>query len=1105
MRKFILLTGIVLWFSCAAQAGFLKSDMGPGQIRCEYRENPLGIDAVKPRLSWVIEDRSQKTEVRGQQQTAYQVLVASSEDLLKKDQGDLWDSGKVASDQSIQVEYAGKPLESRMYCHWKLRVWDQDGKASDWSKPAWWSMGLLSPSDWKAKWIKSDVVVAKRTYTFDNCAWIWFQSSAAADKIPPGNAYFRARMTLPEGVGIKHAFATMTADNSFTLFVNGQEVLKGIDWQNPYQSGDVARLLKAGENVVTVAVNNTNLGYSGLIGRLKVELDDGRQVTLETGASWKAAELEQAGWQTAGFDDTGWPKAREFGKYGVEPWTPRLRELPQSATPWVRKAFTLAAVPERALAYVNMKGYHELWINGKKAGDAVLAPAVSVLKKRTFYVTYDVSPLLRQGRNTIGLWLGRGWNAKGVPGVTDEHPLARVQMDCVSGKETLQIASDETWLCSRSPYTTLGPWMWNDYGGEAYDARLEDLKWCDPDMDESGWKNVEVVPAPEGRTESQDAPLNRRGETIAAIAVKALGDGRYQVDFGKNLAGWVKVKMPQLKEGAEVALSFHDGYATYNQESRFISAGKPGEFFENKFNYAGFRYLTIAEPPSVPENQYPPAPAPGDFTAYLVESDLEEAGSFECSNELFNRIHRLNLWTLRCLDLGGYLVDCPHRERLGYGDGQVSVETCIMNLWMPNLYEKWLRDWVDTQNPVTGALPFSTPYHMPAGSNDFGREGPPGWGGALPAIAWRTYLYYGDRMILEEMMAPMRLFLQRMEACSAGGILKGYGDDWQRLGDWVPPERGMDTRNWPSQRANDLFNNCYLIYVWELMEKSATALGYTEEAERCRAKIALLRPLIHKEFYDAGKGIYVIDEQAYQVMPLMTGVVPEELRPAIMKKLEDGILVRCKGHLDTGMLGTYFMIRYLSSSDRHDLLYTLMNQTTYPGWGHMLEKGATTMWEQWNAYYSQIHSCFTSPGSWFYQGLAGISPDEAAPGFKKIIIKPALVGDVTWVKSHHDSAYGRIVSNWTLETSASANTLPVDKTADRGNLKLDITIPINTTATVYVLAKDAAGVTESGKPAAQAAGVKFLRMENNAAVYELGSGTYQFQSMLPEAIKGESK
>ena len=189
-----------------------------------------------------------------------------------------------------------------------------------------------------------------------------------------------------------------------------------------------------------------------------------------------------------------------------------------------------------------------------------------------------------------------------------------------------------------------------------------------------------------------------------------------------------------------------------------------------------------------------------------------------------------------------------------------------------------------------------------------------------------------------------------------------------------------------------------------------------------------------------------------------------------------------KGHLDTGMLGTYFLVQYLQEAGRNDLLHTIFSQRTYPGWGYMLEQGATTLWEQWNGYASHIHSCFASPGSWFYQGLAGIRPDESGPGFKKILIKPAVVGDLTWVKCGYDSIHGRIVSNWNR---------------DGAKLTMEITIPINTTATVHVPARDAAGVTESGLPTAKAAGVVFLRMENRAAVYAVGSGTYRFQSTLP--------
>jgi alpha-L-rhamnosidase len=291
----------------------------------------------------------------------------------------------------------------------------------------------------------------------------------------------------------------------------------------------------------------------------------------------------------------------------------------------------------------------------------------------------------------------------------------------------------------------------------------------------------------------------------------------------------------------------------------------------------------------------------------------------------------------------------------------------------------------------------------------------------------------------------------------------------------------MDTQNWPQKTACEIFNNSYRVYLWQILERSARILGKSKDADDCAAKIDKARKLIHATFYDARKQLYGLDEQAYQVMPLMTGIVPEALVGTVQKKLEEIILVKNKGHLDTGMLGTYFLIQYLQQAGRNDLLYTIFNQETYPGWGYMLAQGATTMWEQWNGYYSQIHSCFASPGSWFYQGLAGIRPDEAGPGFKKIIIKPGVVGDLTWVKCSYDSIHGRIVSNWNREG---------DK------LTMDVTIPINTTATVYVPAKNASGVTESGKPAAKVEGVKFLKMENNAAIYAVGSGTYRFQSTL---------
>jgi alpha-L-rhamnosidase len=425
------------------------------------------------------------------------------------------------------------------------------------------------------------------------------------------------------------------------------------------------------------------------------------------------------------------------------------------------------------------------------------------------------------------------------------------------------------------------------------------------------------------------------------------------------------------------------------------------------------------------------------------------------------------------LNLGGYFVDCPTRERRGYGDGQVAVEGFMSNFGSSEFYRKWIRDWRLRQR-VDGKMPNVAPFA--------GGGGGPAWAGLLASITWRHYLYYGDKSILEENYDAIQRYVDWLEKQCKDDVLKKYGGQWDFIGDWVPPERGMDTKNWPNAEMAEMFNNCYRIYQWELLAKMAGALGKNDEVTRINDRLKVIRPAVHAAFYDATNKRYVIDEQAYYVMPLMTGVAPEAEKSAVFSNLEQNILVKNKGHLDTGMLGTYFMMEYLREIGRNDLVATMFSQTTYPSFGYMLEKGATTCWEQWNGHCSHIHSCFTGADNWFYQGAAGIIADPTGPGFKKVIIKPAIVNEVTWVKAHYDSAYGRIVSHWKREGTA---------------LTMDITIPSNTTATVYVPVKDTASVTESGKSVNMADGVKFLRMDNDQCVFEVGSGSYQFKATLP--------
>ena len=822
-------------------------------LRCEYRVDPDDIDVRKPRLSWQVD-----SDRRDWRQTAYRVIVASTPELLAKDEGDLWDSGRVASEQSTQVEYAGKPLQSRTSCYWKVRVWDNDSKVSDWSETARWSMGLLEPGDWQAKWIRSP------------------DAAAAAES--------------------------------------------------------------------------------------------------------------------------------------------KSKSVPITS-PWMRKTFELDAKPQRARAYVNSMGYHELYVNGKKIGADVLSPAVSDFSKRSFYVAHDITPYLRKGRNCLALWLGQGWHSSGVTGVAQPGPVVRAQFDICTDGKTARILTDETWKTRASSRSLLGKWYWNDFGGERYDARLDDEKWNLAECDAADWQSVEIATPPATRTESQPCPPNRIGRRLPAVKCDEWGKGRwYVLDFGTNLSGWLRMRMPAMPAGQTVRIHYADAiYAsaepedtpagklavtmsdklfeydggkaraqTHNHVDEFISAGRAGEEFCSKFNYHGFRYAII--------EGLPAKPSLDDAEALLIESDLAQAGSFACSDELLNRIYQFNMWTLRCLDLGGYLVDCPHRERVGYGDGQVSIESCLMNFWMPNFYQKWLDDWLDAQDPKTGDIPHTAP-HMPGG-------GGPGWGGAAAAMAWRTYLYYGDRRVLEKSYDSLRRYVDFLESRCKDNILRTYGGKWDFIGDWVPPGHGMDSDDWELGRASEIFNNCYRVYLWDLLEKTASALGREDETRRCRAKLDEIRPLIHKEFFDPARMTYVLDGQTYRCFPLYAGVAPDTQRKAVCKALENNIVVQRKGHLDTGMLGTYFLIQYLQQADRNDLIYTIVAQKTYPGWGYMLDRGATTMWEQWNGYYSRIHSCFTSIGGWFNQGIAGIQPDPAAPGFKRVVIKPAIVGDLTWAKAH---------------------------------------------------------------------------------------------------------
>ena len=882
-----------------------------------------------------------------------------------------WDSGKVASDACVAIPYAGPPLESGKAYAWRVRLWDEQGRKTAWSAPVRWTMGKLAPSDWSARWI------------------------AAPAEAPPA----------AEGVEIVRA-TYRTLDGKVEVDVTPSVRKLAADKRLPFPV------------------------EPGLLGG-----DPALHVVKELVVDYNLRGAP------------GQSRARDFEKLCIPP------AMPGVPAPWFRGEFELAAQPTSALVTVHTPAYFELHINGVKVGEDVLMPAVSDSRDLTFAVTYDVARLLRPGKNCMGLWAAKGWA---------DHLVLRAQLDAVVDGRPFSFGTGPHWLTRPGNISHLGGWSWHNFGGEHLDAGRFIEGWASPGLDPAGWAPVVEAPAPAGAAAWHDAPPNRIGETIAPVSITPLAEGRYEIDFGRNLTGWLRLKMPGLPAGRMVRMHFadhlfpngvhaspigniaisrqscvdfprvgggHNSYQTYRQASEFVSGGRPGEEFQNRFNFAGFRYVVVEGLERAPQKE--------DAAALLIETALPDTGSFACSDPLLNRIHEVNRWTQRCLNLGAYYVDCPTRERMGYGDGQVAVQGMMMNFDAGNFYAKWVRDWRLALEMRRGYLPYIAPPFEKTGG------GPP-WPGGIARIPWQHYLHYGDPAVLAENLGAARKYCEYLDGRASNDVLRAWGGGFSFIGDWVPPNRGMDTSNWPSPQMAELFCNCFRVHLWQMVERMAAALGRTSEAEHARARAAAIGAATHAAFFDAANKRYVIDEQIYYAFPLLVGVTPESERGPVLDNLIRCIVEKNKGHLDTGMLGTMLLIEFLQEIGRDDLILGMYQKKDHPGWGYMVEQGATTMWEQWNGHWSQIHSCFTSADNWLYHGLAGIRPDPAQPGFKHVIIRPAIVGDLTWARATHDGPYGRISSHWKREGE---------------RVTLDIIIPPNSTATVHLPGQEPKPVT----------------------------------------------
>ncbi len=479
----------------------------------------------------------------------------------------------------------------------------------------------------------------------------------------------------------------------------------------------------------------------------------------------------------------------------------------------------------------------------------------------------------------------------------------------------------------------------------------------------------------------------------------------------------------------------------------------------------------------------PRAPKADEVKGWLITTNYEQNATFSCDNPLLNQIHDMMCWTYKCLSLGGYTVDCPHRERLGYGgDSGTSMEMGMLNFRTNTFYAKWAADWRDSQNEQ-GDVPYTAPYSQDAG-------GGPVWSGFCITMPWQVYVTYGDRRPLEEGWPVMKKWLAFIDTKMSDGLLQPYvgigcagSPKWNFLGDWVPPGRKQG-KDRVDDRSTLFFNNCYLVYCLQLASKIGHVVGDDAQAKSYASQAKGLAQRLHSRFLNADRATYANGEQTYLVMPLLFGITPPNLAPQVLAALENDITVTRHGHLNTGMHGNYFMTKYLIAQRRNDLLTLMHTQRDFPSYGNMIALGATTIWEEWDGDNSQIHNTMISVGLWFIEGLAGIRYDEQSPGFQHFIAVPGIESGLRRVDASLMTGYGKISSNWRV---------------DQDTLTWELVVPPNTTATVSLPASTLNAVRESGEPAGSQFGIADAAVENGLFRCRVTSGTYHFTSQLPTA------
>lgn len=817
----------------------------------------------------------------------------------------------------------------------------------------------------------------------------------------------------------------------------------------------------ASSQSVNVPYQGTNL-TSGQSVAWRVRVWDSTDTPSEWSDThfWTMGFLSPSDWDGSSWIGTG----ESFELKGAGWWDPEDNTIPD---PWFRKNIRLSKKPETAFARIATVGYHELYVNGQRVTDAVLMPNVADNSQRARYVAYDITPYLVQGTNCLALWVGNSW------GIFDEYATPdKPRAGLVRGHFTIQlpdesaptvVGTDDTWKTAHSPYTQLGIWRFMHYAGERYDACKENPDWNKSTYDDSSWPTAKIF-TPDLKLTADIIEPNKKLTRIQGVSATEIGDGVYRVDMGVNVSGMAEFQI-EGRSGQEVRFFMSeaiDKEVTHDMRGIYIFASDGIATYRNHFNYTTARWITVRG------LNYKPNPE--DFVIWQVRNDLRRSKTFTSSNELFNRIHDRAVWTLENLSLGGYIVDCPHRERMGYGgDAHATARIMLDNFHSGAFYRKWAQDWRDVQQD-DGHVVYTAPTYWGGGG--------PSWSGIVITLPWQTYLQYGDTHILRENYDTMKRWLSYMDSKADGNIVRPWGGQWDFLGDWLWPGAAGTNSNTPE---TIFFNNCYWIYALRTTAKIARVLGNEADAQAYESRAQIVRETLHKEYYNPATASYVNGQQQYMAAALLVHLPPDELWPAVWATFESDI--RTRRYFNAGITGGFFVMEALLANDRADLIALMTDREAYPGFGDMLKRGATTIWENWTGHGSLVHSSYLWIDGLFSQGISGLKRDESAPGWKHFFVKPGINTRVSFAKVTLDTAYGPITTDWKVENN---------------KLTWKLVVPPNTTATVLLPTSNSAECKE-GKSlllSANIPGITQVVDEGHQLRMLAAPGEYEFTSPL---------